>query len=105
MKDLFEKMYKEEVGEVGCKTCKNKQPNIKELRYRRPGEPMTAEEMNRMAEVRQPESDGKSCKTCKSKSMFDKKYTGLLIGGFYVVFATGYGTYKLIENLIMLFTR
>jgi hypothetical protein len=105
MKELFEKMYKNEVEEVGCKTCKNKQVNINELRYRRPGEPMTAEEMNRMAEIRQPNSDEKSCKTCNSKSMFDKKYTGLIVGGFYVVFATVYGTFKLIESFIMLFTR
>jgi hypothetical protein len=105
MKELFKKMYDKTTDEVGCKTCKNKETKIDELKYKRPGQPLSSEEMNKMAEVLNSQNNGSSCKTCGSKSMFDKKYTGLLIGGFYVVFATGYGTYKLLENLIMLFTR
>jgi hypothetical protein len=39
------------------------------------------------------------CKTCKQKSV-RKTQIGIIILGFYLLFSAGYGTYKLVLDLI-----
>jgi hypothetical protein len=39
------------------------------------------------------------CKTCKQKSV-GKTQIGIIILGFYLLFSAGYGTYKLVLDLI-----
>jgi hypothetical protein len=49
-----------------------------------------------------PEQPKKECKTCKSKKL-SKTHWLIMIGSFYLLFASVYGTVKLIKELINLF--
>jgi len=48
------------------------------------------------------EQPKKECKTCKSKKL-SKTHWLIMIGSFYLLFASVYGTVKLIKELINLF--
>lgn len=49
-----------------------------------------------------PEQPKKECKTCKSKKL-SKIHWLIMISSFYLLFASIYGTVKLIKELISLF--
>lgn len=49
-----------------------------------------------------PEQPKKECKTCKRKSL-SKSHWIIVISSFYLLFASVYGTIKLIKELISLF--
>ena len=49
-----------------------------------------------------PEQPKKECKTCKSKKL-SKTHWLIMISSFYLLFASVYGTVKLIKELINLF--
>jgi hypothetical protein len=48
-----------------------------------------------------PEQPEKECKTCKQKSLTPGQWA-MIISSFYILFASIYGTIKLVENLLTL---
>jgi len=49
----------------------------------------------------QPEQPEKECKTCKQKSLTPGQWA-MIISSFYILFASIYGTIKLVQNLLTL---